>query len=98
MRLIPDHTSRIRRSALVPFTLDGHEMTGHDGETVMAALLRAGVLHLRDAPNDGGPRGAFCAMGLCQECVVQIDGGVVESCRTALRAGLSVTSLRHRDE
>lgn len=98
MRLIPRHSAGIRRAPLVKFTFDGREMDGHDGEMILSALLRGGVVHLRDAPNDGAPRGAFCATGLCQECVVRIEGGIVESCRAVVRAGLDVTSLRRVDE
>ena len=94
MRLRPDHSARIRRAALVRFTFDGTELFGHEGENLAVALIRAGRRHLRDAPVDGAPRGAFCCMGLCQECLVRIDGLAVESCRLCVSAGLAVTSLK----
>nr|WP_225525178.1 (2Fe-2S)-binding protein [Rhizobium leguminosarum] len=96
MRLTPDQSSRIRRKPRVEFTFDDVPVSGHDGESLMVALMRSGHLHLRDAPEDGGARGAFCCMGLCQECVVRIDGTVVESCRYAVAQGLAVTSLRQK--
>jgi aerobic-type carbon monoxide dehydrogenase small subunit (CoxS/CutS family) len=57
--------------------------------------MKNGINHLRDAPMDGKPRGAFCCMGLCQECVVKVDGKLVESCETIATDGLIVQSLRH---
>ncbi|MDD7972167.1 (2Fe-2S)-binding protein [Roseinatronobacter alkalisoli] len=96
MRLVPDHSGRIRRSALVEFTFDDAPVKGHAGESLAVALIRAGHLHLRDAPEDGAPRGAFCCMGLCQECVIGIDGLAVESCREIVAPGLVVTSFRGR--
>lgn len=97
IRLIPDHSGRIRRAAEVSFTFDGAPVAAHAGESVAVALLRAGHLHLRDAPEDGAARGAFCCMGLCQECVVQVNGAVVESCRQPVEAGLAVSSLRRSE-
>ncbi|MCZ7466768.1 MULTISPECIES: (2Fe-2S)-binding protein [Rhizobium/Agrobacterium group] len=96
MRLTPDQSSHVRRTPLVDFTFDGTGVSGHDGESLAVALMRAGHLHLRDAPEDGGARGLFCCMGLCQECVVRIDGMVVESCRSTVAQGLAVTSLRRQ--
>lgn len=94
MRLIPDHSRQIRRATMVEFTFDDLPVSGHSGESLAVALMRSGQLHLRDAPADGAARGAFCCMGLCQECVVNIDGQAVESCRQAVVPGLAVTSFK----
>ena len=94
IRLVPDHSVRVRRTAEVLFTFDGTPVGGRLGESIAAALMREGHRHLRDAPADGAPRGAFCYMGLCQECLVRIDGMVVESCRHAVVSGLTVLSLK----
>ena len=94
IRLVPDQSGQIGRSDPVTFSFDGRPVVAHAGETVLSALMRAGIRHLRDAPEDGAPRGAFCGMGLCQECVVQIGERRVESCRQVVSGGLSVQSLR----
>jgi predicted molibdopterin-dependent oxidoreductase YjgC len=78
------------RGAAVRFQFDGASMTADEGETVAAALLAAGVRHLGNNPEDGSPRGLFCAMGVCQECVVLVDGARVEACRTIVREGMVV--------
>jgi len=90
IRLVPNHAGRIRRADPVGFTFDGKAVEGHPGEPLAAALLRAGHLPLRKAPGDAAPRGAFCCMGLCQECAVLVDGQVVEACRTEVTPGLIV--------
>lgn len=94
IRLVPDHSQKVGRATEVTITFDGTPVTARYGETVVVALLRAGHLHLRDAPGDGAARGAFCYIGLCQECVVRTDGEVVESCRLPASEGLAVTSLK----
>lgn len=78
------------RGARVTFTWNGRAMSAHAGESVAAALWAAGV---RSAGDDGdGPpwRALFCAMGVCQQCVVTIDGTRVEACRVEVRGGLDV--------
>ncbi|WP_431285120.1 (2Fe-2S)-binding protein [Humitalea sp. 24SJ18S-53] len=83
-------TTGIARAAPVRFRFDGVEIEGIAGESVAVALLAAGIRALRTAPGDGGPRGMFCAMGACQECVVLIDDHLAEACRVPVRAGLDV--------
>lgn len=90
MRLVVDQSGQIERAPAVTFIFDGAAVQGHPGEPLIAALLRSGLVHLRAAPNDAAPRGAFCCMGLCQECAVRIDGKQVEACRIEVCAGLSV--------
>ena len=95
IQLVPDQSAQIMRSEKVEFTFNGAPIWGHAGESIAVALIRSGHLHLRDAPEDAGPRGAFCLMGLCQECVVVLEGQKVESCLTELKPGIAVKSLRY---
>ena len=92
IRLVPNQSAKIQRSAKVYFTFDAQRIEAHDGETVAIALLRAGHLILRRDPANSEPRGMFCCMGLCQECVVRIGGVNVESCRQTVSDGLVVCS------
>jgi D-hydroxyproline dehydrogenase subunit gamma len=84
----------VARGAPVRLLFDGIDVAAHDGETLATALYAAGIRTLRHAPGDGGPRGLFCAMGSCQECVVLIDGQRVEACRVPVRDGMAVLSIR----
>ena len=95
IRLVSDQSAQITRNKKVEFTFNGAPIWGHAGESIAAALIRAGRLHLRNAPKGSDPRGAFCLMGLCQECLVVLEGQTVESCRIELQPGIEVTSLRH---
>ncbi|MEM8823146.1 MAG: (2Fe-2S)-binding protein [Pseudomonadota bacterium] len=73
----------------VRFTFDGETFEAPESLPLSHALLLAGRSHLRNAP-DGAPRGMWCAMGGCQECVVLVDGQAVEACRLPVRNGLEV--------
>lgn len=88
--------SHISRGPQVTFRIDGQAITAHAGETVAAALLASGLRRLRTSPGGGG-RGLFCAMGVCQECVVEmIDAAgavhVVASCQLEVSEGLELRS------
>jgi aerobic-type carbon monoxide dehydrogenase small subunit (CoxS/CutS family) len=78
----------------IEFTFDGKPVIGLAGDTVAVALLAAGIRTLRQGAEGGGPRGMFCAMGVCQECVVVVDGANVEACRLHVSDGLDVRSGR----
>lgn len=78
---------------MIAFRFDGREVQAPAGMSVAAALLADGTVYLRDAPADAAPRGAFCMMGVCQECVVLVDGVPVEACRLPAAAGLDVRSI-----
>ena len=53
--------------------IDGRSVTVEAGATVAAALLNDGVTSFRTSVA-GEPRGPLCAMGVCFECRVKIDG------------------------
>jgi D-hydroxyproline dehydrogenase subunit gamma len=57
----------------VKISIDGTLMHVPRGDTVAAALLQAGVLQFRRSAVSGQPRGPYCMMGVCHECLVTID-------------------------
>ena len=70
---------------------DGVSIEADEGEMLAAALMAAGIWRLRDSPRAGSPRGAFCLMGVCQECLVRVDGRLVQSCRTKVTPRMNVS-------
>ena len=57
----------------VTITFDGRPIEARLGESVAAALTAAGITTLRTTRSDQ-PRGMFCGMGVCQDCLVEVDG------------------------
>lgn len=77
---------------VVTLRLDGRSTEVPGGITVAAALLGAGVAALRTSVT-GEPRGVLCAMGICFECRVTIDGAPGRrACMTLCRDGMEVTT------
>lgn len=75
----------------VTFTFDGKEIQGYEGEPIAAALKAAGVMVHRYTKKEHKPRGIFCAIGRCTDCVMVVDGVPnVRTCITPLKAGMDV--------
>ena len=75
----------------VEFTFDGRTLEGYEGEPVAVALRAAGVLIHRYTARRGEPRGVFCAIGRCTDCIMVVDGRPnVRTCTEPLRAGMKV--------
>ena len=71
--------------------VDGVAVPARVGESVAAAMLAAGLLRFRDAPAGGAPRGPYCMMGACFDCLVTIDGvGNRQACLETVREGMAV--------
>lgn len=56
------------------FDFDGRPVPFREGQSVGAALLAAGVRAWRTTRVGGRPRGIFCGIGVCFDCLVVIDG------------------------
>ena len=69
---------------------EGVDLTLPLGENLGAALLVAGVMPFRHTPVSGAPRGPFCMMGTCFDCLVQIDGLTVQACMLQVSEGLEI--------
>lgn len=79
------------KGSRVVFTYDGVEMEGYEGEPIAMALKAAGVEVHRFTAKRHGPRGIFCAIGRCTDCVMVVDGKPnVRTCMTPLVAGMDV--------
>jgi predicted molibdopterin-dependent oxidoreductase YjgC len=75
----------------VRFFFNGAEMEGCEGEPVAAALRALGVKIHRYTVNRHEPRGIFCAIGRCTDCVMVVDGVPnVRTCTTPLAGGMRV--------
>jgi copper chaperone CopZ len=73
--------------------VDGEPIVAFAGETVAAALLAAGRREVRRTPRRSAPRGMYCGIGICFDCVMTIDGRPnVRTCQTEVRPGMRVES------
>jgi predicted molibdopterin-dependent oxidoreductase YjgC len=80
-----------RREKQIAFTFDGTPVLALEGDSVAAALLAAGIRICRTTPVSGTPRGPYCMMGVCFECLVRIDEvDNRQGCLVPVREGMKV--------
>lgn len=78
----------------VVFTFEGQQIEAQAGDTVAAALIAHGIRHLRDSAVSGAPRGIYCMMGACYDCLMEIDGlPNRQACMTEAVDGLVVRRM-----
>ncbi|MFT4065116.1 (2Fe-2S)-binding protein [Paraburkholderia sp.] len=83
--------AKVLPPAGVTFYFDGVAMLARPGDSVAAALLANGVRIVRSTPAGGRPRGPYCMMGVCFDCLVTIDGAAnQQSCMIPVAAGMVV--------
>ncbi len=86
--------SAIASGEAITITFDGHPLAARRGETLAATLAAAGVTTLRTTRR-GAPRGLFCGMGVCQDCLVEIDGRPNQrACMTKVEGPLTARTQR----
>lgn len=90
---IPEHPilGVQKKGRVVSFTLDGKKLQGCEGEPIAAALKVNGVMVHRYTQKQHRPRGIFCAIGRCTDCVMIVDGVPnTRTCITPLREGMKI--------
>ena len=79
------------KGKLITFQYNGTPMQGYEGEPIAAALRAAGVMTHRHTKKKDEPRGIFCAIGRCTDCVMVVNGQPnVRTCITPLTEGMTV--------
>ena len=76
-------------------TLDGEPFAGTEGQTIAGMLLAARRRSWRTTSVDAAPRGVFCGIGVCFDCIVEIDGESGQrACMIPLEDGMEVCAAR----
>jgi predicted molibdopterin-dependent oxidoreductase YjgC len=89
---ILDDLSQRRR---VKISVDGNTIEAFEGESIAAAMYAAGMRVHRTTPKNDEPRGIFCNIGRCTDCIMKVDGQPnVRTCVTRVKDGMVVESLK----
>ena len=88
---VPESGSPAREAFLVH--VDGHELQAYDGDTIAAVLVRDGRVSWRRTRTGDRPRGLFCGIGACQDCLVTVDGVTgVRACIAPAAPGIDIAT------
>ncbi|MFF9276076.1 (2Fe-2S)-binding protein [Streptomyces griseosporeus] len=83
---------RAAPAAPYTFTFDGRTLTALPGQTLAAALWAAGIMSWRTTRGGGAPRGVFCGIGVCHDCLATVNGRTNQrACLVAVQPGDVVT-------
>jgi predicted molibdopterin-dependent oxidoreductase YjgC len=78
----------------VTVEIDGEPAAAFAGETVATVLLAQGRQVFRQTERKGAPRGVYCGMGVCYDCLVTIDGVEnVRACVTPVAEGMVIETF-----
>jgi D-hydroxyproline dehydrogenase subunit gamma len=72
-------------------TVEGRDLRVPEGASAAAAMLLAGLDHTRETPVGGAPRAPYCLMGVCFDCLAEIDGvSNRQSCMVTVAPGMAI--------
>jgi predicted molibdopterin-dependent oxidoreductase YjgC len=75
----------------ISLEIDGIRVSAEEGESIAAVLLRQPEVWCRLDTVTGGRRAPYCMMGVCFECLAEVDGvASVQTCLTPVRDGMSI--------
>ncbi len=75
----------------ISFRFEDRTIIAAENDTVAAALLGSGIVDFRESAESVKPRGPYCMIGNCFDCLVEIDGVPnLQACRAQVREGMQV--------
>lgn len=75
----------------VTINCDGIKILAIKGEPIAAALLAAGVRTFRKTVKTGEPRGLYCGIGQCNDCIMEVNGVPnIRTCVTLVEEGMII--------
>ena len=76
---------------MVTVYVDNQPVRMRTHDSAAAAVLAAGLLPSRTTPASGTPRAPYCLMGVCFECLLEIDGvASQQGCMITVREGMHI--------
>jgi predicted molibdopterin-dependent oxidoreductase YjgC len=82
---------KIERGASFVIQVDGESITAFHGETLATVLLAAGKLAMQKSFKSRSSRGYYCGMGICNECLVELeDGTKVRACQILAEPNMKI--------
>ena len=91
----------LKKGKEVNITVNGKKVKALDGEPIASALMAAGIMTFRKTIKREDPRGYFCGIGRCTDCMMIVNGiRNVRTCITPVKEGMKIETqigLREND-
>lgn len=76
-------------------SVDGKEVIAYEGEMIATALVASGLKVFRYTSKYKEPRGLFCAIGRCTDCVMEVNGrSNVRTCVTPVEDRMAIKTQK----
>ena len=83
---------------MIEITVDGEALSGIEGQTVAGVLLAAERMSWRTT-RSGAPRGVFCGIGACFDCLLTVNGVPdVRACRRRAADGDEIRTQSRQED
>ncbi|MDH6127069.1 (2Fe-2S)-binding protein [Kitasatospora sp. GP82] len=93
MHRTPAELVGARPEAAYTIEFDGREVPALPGQSIAAALWAQDILAWRTTRVGGRPRGAFCGIGVCFDCLATVNGRANQrTCLLPAQPGDTVTT------
>ncbi|MDD3903278.1 MAG: (2Fe-2S)-binding protein [Sphaerochaeta sp.] len=95
MNRIVEHPilGHLEETEMVTITVDGEKIQARKGEMIAAALIATGKQYFRRTIKLGEPRGIYCGIGRCTDCVMKVNGiPNIRTCITPVEEGMVIES------
>lgn len=80
---------------MVGYTFDGEALTAIRGQSIAAAMISHEMRITRSTRFGNSPRGIFCGIGSCFDCLVVVNGILNQrACITEVRDGMKIETQR----
>ena len=101
---ITDHPilGKLEKKKKIKIIFNGKELEANEGEMIATTLLANGIKVFRLTKKNKKPRGIFCGIGRCTDCVMVVNGiPNVRTCVTQVEEGMKIETqigLGNREE
>lgn len=85
------------KKGLVTILINERTVSVREGSNLAAVLMEQGYIGLRTSEKKMHPRGVFCGMGVCFECLVKVGGEELRACQTWVEEGMKISVSRGRN-
>ena len=77
----------------VQIFVDDKPIIAREGEMIASALIANGIFINRYTMHEHKPRGIYCAIGRCTDCIMTVDGVPnIRTCVTEVKGGMRITT------
>ena len=94
---IEDHPilGNLKKGKETEIIVDGKKIKAYRGEMIATALIASGIKTFRYTSKYNRPRGIFCAIGRCTDCVMEVNGRPnVRTCITPVTKGMVINTQK----